>query len=235
MKQLVIAIALTLATLPVRAESTATKSAETAIQPKTGNWGKFDTCLTDVLKNPGDPAKGRDAYEQCRGCHKADASGRPDAGYPQLAGQHETVLIKQMMDVRCNKRDNPKMHPFIEQSEVPVADVPDIAAYLSTLPVPNTNRKGRGKDLEHGKALYEKDCAECHGKAGEGDAEKFYPMVASQHYPYLVRESTDIHDLVRRNANPEMIKALMTYSDRDIEAVSDYMSRLPPVNTVHPN
>jgi len=198
------------------------------IESKGYAWNKQDQATLKALNAKGDPQKGEAAYEVCRGCHKADASGRPDAGYPQLAGQHVSVLIKQMLDVRLGKRDNPRMHPFIEQEAVPVWDIPHVAAYLHSLPVPATNRKGDGKRLDQGKLLYERDCAVCHEDNGVGDAEKFYPMVAGQHYPYLYRESLDIRDGMRRNANPKMVKVLKNYQDEDIEAVSDYMSRLLP-------
>ena len=79
-----------------------------------------------------------------------------------------------------------------------------------------------------GKTLYDKDCSGCHGDAGLGDGPKFYPKVASQHYPYLYRESLDIRDGQRRNANPKMVKLLKPYSDEEIAAVCDYMSRMPP-------
>lgn len=182
--------------------------------------------LAEALKHKGDPEKGKIVYEICRGCHKADASGRPDAGYPQLAGQHATVLIKQMLDVRAGHRDNPRMHPFIEQEAVAAKDIPDVAAYLNSLPVPASNRKGNGQDLERGKALYDHDCASCHGDAGEGDAQDFTPRVSGQHYPYLYRENLDIRDMQRRNANARMVKVLRKYTDEDIAAVSDYMARL---------
>lgn len=200
------------------------------IESKHYQWNQQDQELERLLKCTGDKERGQVAYEVCRGCHKANAEGRPDAGYPQLAGQHVSVLIKQMVDVRRGLRDNPRMHPFIEAEAVPLAEIPDMAAYLHSLPVPTSNRKGPGANLGHGKALYDKDCASCHGKAGEGDPGEFYPKVASQHYPYLYRESLDIRDGMRRNANPQMVKVLKPYSDEDIEAVSDYMSRLPPVN-----
>jgi cytochrome c553 len=68
---------------------------------------------------------------------------------------------------------------------------------------------------------------------GEGDADLFYPKVAAQHYPYLYRECINIRDMHRHNANPKMVKILIQvmnkYSDGDIDAVSDYMSRLEPV------
>jgi cytochrome c553 len=228
MKPTLIFLALaTLTAVPALAD---TKQPHTAgIEAKGYQWNKPSKELTKALKQKGDVEKGKIAYESCRGCHKSDASGRPDAGYPQLAGQHASVLIKQMIDVRTGRRDNPRMHPFIESEAIPASDIPDVAVYLSQLPVPTTNHKGDGKDLDHGKKLYDKDCGDCHGDAGEGDAKKFYPKVASQHYPYLYRESMDIRDGIRRNANPKMVKILKKYSDEDIAAVSDYMSRLPPV------
>jgi cytochrome c553 len=41
-----------------------------------------------------------------------------------------------------------------------------------------------------------------------------------------VRQVKEIRDAKRRNANPRMVKAVKGYSDADIEAVSDYLSRL---------
>ena len=89
-------------------------------------------------------------------------------------------------------------------------------------------RRPWGTALALGRSLYDKDCATCHGDHGEGQAKKFYPMVAAQHYRYLLRETGFIRDAKRHNANPEMVKVIKAYSDGDMEAVADYMSRLPP-------
>jgi cytochrome c553 len=181
-----------------------------------------------ILAVKGDPVRGKDAYDICRGCHRADASGKAEAGYPQLAGQHPSVIIKQMADVRAGRRDSPKMHPFITGEVVPEQEIAHIAAYLYRLPVPTTNGKGDGKLLELGKHLYDRDCASCHGKHGEGMGEKFYPRVAGQHYAYLFRESRESRDKGRRNSNPDMVRLIKHYTDDDLAAVSDYMSRLAP-------
>lgn len=186
----------------------------------------LDVELVAALATPADRDLGMRAYRSCRGCHKADASGRTDGIYPQLAGQHASVLLKQLFDVRAGRRDSPKMHPFIEDDMVPGGSMPHIAAYLSCLPAPIENGKGSGRALAKGKTLYERDCASCHGNSGEGDAARFYPRVAGQHYAYLVRESIESRDEGRRNANAEMVRVIKPYSDQDIEAVSDYMSRL---------
>ncbi len=131
-----------------------------------------------------------------------------------------------MMDIRAGRRDNPRMYPFSGDWIVSAEEIADIAAYLNKLPIPATNGKGNGYSLARGKTLYDKDCASCHGKTGEGDAKKFYPMVAGQHFSYLKRESRESRDHGRRNASTEMVKVLKGYSDADVEAVSDYMSRL---------
>lgn len=194
--------------------------APNAVQP--------DAEMARILAVKADPAKGEEAYVICRGCHRADASGKAEAGYPQLAGQHPSVIIKQMVDVRAGRRDSPKMHPFITGEVVSGDDIAHIAAYLYSLPVPNTNGKGSGRMLDLGKHLYERDCATCHGKQGEGDGAKFYPRVAGQHYAYLFRESKESRDKGRRNSNPDMVRLIKHYTNDDIAAVSDYMSRLAP-------
>jgi cytochrome c553 len=118
------------------------------------------------------------------------------------------------------------MYPFSGDWIVSAEEIADIAAYLNKLPVPVSNGKGNGYNLARGKVLYVKDCASCHGNAGEGDARKFYPRVAGQHFSYLKRETRESRDHGRRNANSEMVKVLKNYSDEEVEAVSDYMARL---------
>lgn len=189
-------------------------------------WNSPDQDMNRALAYPANASKGEAAYKICKGCHKADGSGLADAEYPQIAGQHASVIIKQMMDIRAGRRDNPRMYPFSGEWIVSAEEIADIAAYLNKLPIPASNGKGNGYHLARGKTLYDKDCASCHGIRGEGDGKKFYPLVAGQHFGYLKRETRESRDQGRRNANPEMVKALKGYSDADIEAVSDYMSRL---------
>jgi cytochrome c553 len=192
-------------------------------------WNEMHGEEVVALQATGDPSRGEALFVPCRGCHRAGAVGRSNGSYPRLAGQHATVLIKQMTDMRAGRRDNPKMAPFIDDHAVPSPlEIADLAAYLSQLPIPATNGKGPGTRLERGKRLYFKDCAICHGDEGAGDARKFYPMVAAQHYRYLLREERFIRNGKRHNANPDMVKAIGPYSDADMEAVADFLSRLPP-------
>ncbi|MEW5741661.1 MAG: c-type cytochrome [Myxococcota bacterium] len=188
-------------------------------------WNAQEGEKIEALKLKGDPKRGEEAYEVCSACHLPSGAGRPDGTFPQLAGQHPTVLIKQMADIRGGLRDNPIMYPFASTLVDP-QELADVAAYIQTLKIPRDNGKGPGTDLALGKKLYERDCVSCHMKNGEGDAAKFYPVLAGQHYKYMLRQATEIRDGKRRNANPDMVKVIKTYSDKDIDAIVDYMSRL---------
>ncbi len=174
----------------------------------------------------GDVKNGEAAYEVCSACHLPSGSGRSDGTFPQLAGQHTSVLIKQIADIRAGRRDNPIMYPFattLSDSQ----ELADVAAYIQTLPIPPGNGTGPGGDhLKLGDELYHRDCVKCHGQNGEGDAEKFFPVLAGQHYEYLLRQIRDIAAKKRRNANPDMVKVVETYTDEQLQAVIDYMSRI---------
>ncbi|MCD0416843.1 c-type cytochrome [Rubrivivax sp. JA1024] len=175
----------------------------------------------------GDPARGVVAYEVCQGCHLPSALGRTDGSYPRLAGQHATVLVKQMLDIRAGRRFSPKMRPFIDEAMVSTQDIVDIASYLSALPSPPNNGRGAGTELAQGRRIYERECASCHGAGGGGEAGRFYPRLNGQHYEYLLRELVYIRDGVRGNADPRMVEAIRTFSFSDLAAVADYVSRLP--------
>jgi cytochrome c553 len=196
------------------------------IESEEYRWEEPTEELTAALQLEGDPAAGRIAYEVCQGCHRPDGSGRPDGTYPQLAGQHATVLMKQMADIRAGRRENQAMYPFAGDHLIELHEIPDIAVYLQGLPIPTDNGKGPGTEIGYGRQLYERDCKSCHGDHGEGNAEKFYPVLAGQHYDYMLRQTEEIKDGQRRNANEKMVKVLQDYTSRDMQAVVDYMSRL---------
>jgi cytochrome c553 len=188
-------------------------------------WNEMEGEKVEALGLKGDAERGEEAYEVCGACHLPSGSGRPDGTFPQLAGQHATVLIKQIADIRAGRRDNPIMYPFATTLVDP-QELADVAAYVQKLPIPPGNGKGPGTDLAKGKTLFDRDCVQCHGQQGEGNEAKFYPVLAGQHYEYMLRQVRDIAGLRRRNANPDMVKVVKDYKDDEIQAVVDYMSRL---------
>ena len=203
--------------------------AKAGIESKDYVWNAQEGEKIEALHKVGDPQAGEEGYEVCGACHLPSGAGRPDGTFPQLAGQHPTVLIKQMADIRAGLRDNPTMYPFAI-SLVDPQELADAAAYIQSLCIPTDHGKYEGRDaaqkIAQGKVMYEKECLTCHGKVGEGNKEKFYPVIAGQHYKYLLRQMTEIRDGRRRNANPDMVKIIKKYSDDELVAISAYQSSL---------
>jgi cytochrome c553 len=199
------------------------------IEGKEYKWNAEGGEKSEALKLKGDKKRGEEAYEVCGACHLPSGAGRPDGTFPQLAGQHTTVLIKQMADIRAGLRDNPTMYPFAATLTDP-QELADAAAYIESLCIPVDHGKYEGADaamqIAKGKELYEKQCLECHGKNGEGQKDKFYPVIAGQHYKYLLRQMTEIRDGHRRNANPDMVKVIKPYTNDQLVAISAYQSSL---------
>jgi cytochrome c553 len=197
------------------------------IEEKGYVWNAQEGEKIEALKLVGDVKRGKEAYEVCGACHLPSGAGRPDGTFPQLAGQHANVIIKQIADIRAGLRDNPTMYPFaVTLSDA--QELADVAVYIQSLCIPLDHGKGAGDAalLQQGADLYAKECVTCHGKNGEGDGQKFYPVLAGQHYKYLLRQVTDIRDGKRRNANPDMVKIVKKYTDRELDAVVEYMSSL---------
>ncbi len=200
---------------------------------KNYEWGKLLPEQKEVLRLSGDVERGKEAFRGCRGCHKADAGGILDGTYPRLSGQHASVVIKQVTEVRAGIRANPKMEPFISDHAVTPQEIADIAVFIEQVESNRESGKGPGLALARGKQLYVAgQCASCHGEFGEGKPAKVYPAVASQHFGYLVREMEYIQKGTRGNSHPKMVKAIEKYSRDDIEAVADYMSRMPDYRRV---
>ena len=190
----------------------------------------------EALSLKPDVKNGKDVFEVCSACHQPEGWGLPDGTFPQLAGQHYKVIIKQLADIRALNRENPTMYPFALPSQIggPQA-VADVSGYIQTLKMSPENGKGDGKDAALGKKLYADNCAKCHGDSGQGDNDKFYPRIEAQHYAYLLRQFNEIKAGKRRNANPDMVKQIHDFTDRETAAVLDYVSRLvPPKDKVAP-
>ncbi|MCK5812698.1 MAG: c-type cytochrome [Cocleimonas sp.] len=180
-----------------------------------------------ALKLEANIENGKKIYRNCALCHSPEGWGNPTGRFPQIAGQHQKVIIKQLADIRAKNRDNPTMYPFSRSTYLkdPQA-MADVAAYVSSFPMVPNNAVGKGDDLEKGKKIYEDNCTNCHGKQGEGHNADYYPRIQGQHYQYILRQLEWIKSGKRRNADEKMVKQIDGFTKTDLKAVADYVSRL---------
>ena len=189
---------------------------------------KPDETMSAMKLTPNKDA-GKKIYELCAACHEANGWGKEDGSFPVIAGQHRSVIIKQLADIRARNRENPTMYPFSGDDVLGGPQgIGDVAEYISQLPPNPSVGIGPGEDLDKGKKIFEENCAACHGKNGEGNAEAFYPRIQGQHYAYILRQLKWIRDGRRKNANPAMLALIKNMDDKTLSIIADYVSRLTP-------
>ena len=192
-------------------------------------WSKSERELIEALNLKPNMYDGLVIFRVCAKCHNKKGWGQRNGTYPQIAGQHPKVIIKQLIDVRERNRETVGMDHFVMLKIIDDAQaLADVAGYISTILMTPTPGVGSSANLEHGKKLYNDYCADCHGHDGKGDNNRFYPRIHGQHYRYLLRQFKWIYRKERMNAHPGMVSAIADFSKRDTEAVIDYISRLKP-------
>ena len=78
----------------------------------------------------GDVAAGKIKSSQCAACHGVKGIS-PMGLYPNLAGQKEQYLVKQMNDFRSGARKDPTMQAM--SAALTDANVADLAAYYASI------------------------------------------------------------------------------------------------------
>lgn len=78
----------------------------------------------------GDAAAGKAKSMMCGACH-GSAGISPIPTYPNLAGQKEAYLAKQLKDFKSGKRNDPTMKGMV--AALSDADMDNLAAYYASL------------------------------------------------------------------------------------------------------
>lgn len=174
------------------------------------------------------------ASQQCAACHGADGNASATI-YPKLAGQHADYLHKQLMNFKVQegdkaaKRENAVMAGFATM--LSAQDMWDVSAYFASKTMEPSFATNKDT-LELGQKIYrggiaEKNvpaCAGCHSPTGAGIPAQ-YPRLGGQHTDYTVSQLKGFRDGVRNN-NQQMSMIAARLSDKEIQAVSDYIAGL---------
>ncbi|MEX1994527.1 MAG: c-type cytochrome [Steroidobacteraceae bacterium] len=178
-----------------------------------------------------DLQRGAALFAPCAACHAADGLGTTDGSIPAIAAQHVSVLVKQLVDFRHDRRWNERMRNFASQHNLSgPQELLDVAAYAESLPrwPPLEGGTGEGAALKLGKVVYHRYCAECHGPLGLGELHRMRPRLAGQRYQYLLRQLEETADRMRPGMDVTHVKLIGALFDAERKAVADYLSRLSP-------
>jgi cytochrome c553 len=182
--------------------------------------------VQDALRLAPNLVRGAQIFQTCAQCHGADGAGRPDGSVPALAGQHVSVVIKEVIDFRYNRRlEIPMQLVTADRHRLPRAQaIADVAAYVGSLPP--ARRSAAGSSASPARALYAERCESCHGASAEGDGAHFVPALAGQSAGYLARQIDRTRTGSRPNMAADHARLFAALSRAEIDAVAEYLSQL---------
>jgi cytochrome c553 len=154
-----------------------------------------------------DSDKAREIYGPCAACHGEFGAGGKKGEYPRIAGQSAKYLEQQLKAFQNQVRVNLPMYPYTKERELPDEDMKLVSAYLAQIVLPTRQPVFKDSDdaltrllamervmivpraegsVDNGQAVYQKNCAACHGKAGKGRG--MFPMLVGQYTSYLKKQ-----------------------------------------------
>lgn len=197
----------------------------------------FAMCLPVSTYAEGDAEAGKNKSIACAACHGNDGNSAIDMN-PKLAGQHESYLVKQLMDFKtasqtggAEGRNNAVMNgmaaPLSEQ------DMKDIAAYFASQEatpgetpedvIEMGQKLYRGGDEERGITA----CIACHGPRGNGMGLANFPDISGQHATYIKSQLEQFRSGQRANDPNGMMRDIaMRLTDKDIDILAKYLGGL---------
>jgi cytochrome c553 len=191
---------------------------------------------------------GKDINGPCAACHGELGQGGKRGEYPRLAGQKPAYLEEQLRNFRSRKRLNIPMLPYTQERELSDEDIRLVAAYLSEIRLQTefpdfaptddalTRLEAMEKvmiipklegDLANGKALYDDECAYCHGSTGRGI--RRFPMLVGQYTTYLQRQIDAYLRRERPHDSEESLGVLGRLSKKDIDDILAHITHLQDV------
>jgi cytochrome c553 len=157
----------------------------------------------------------------CSACHGPD--GRSSmTEIPSLAGQPAYYLTLQLTLFRDKQRESSRMSPIA--ATLSDSDLEQLSAYFAALP-PDEPPRGQDNDAGEGERLAQANhCASCHLATYAGQNQM--PRLAGQREDYLLKAMKDYRDGKRAGFDGTMTEVLHGLPNRDLAALSHYLSQL---------
>ena len=185
-------------------------------------------CFSPFALGAGDPVLGKQKSLLCTECHGTTGNS-PDKNIPKLAGQLEDYIVLAVTEFQQGIRSDPMMSNLATVVQN-VKDLEDIAAYFASQP----RMQGPGRinvvAAEGAELFTSERCNYCHDDEGKLYApfqENIPPIIGGQHKPYLIKAMKDIRAGKRPGDIYDLMpKLLSELTDKQIEAIAEYLSQI---------
>jgi cytochrome c553 len=166
----------------------------------------------------------------CSACHGMDGNSlNPE--WPNLAGQGEAYIVRQLQAFKAGQRQNVLMSPMA--AILSDEDMADLAAYFSS----QTVRGGEAdpSKFKTGQRVYRSGkvneqvmaCAGCHGPDGRGNAPAGWPAVHGQHSTYVAAQLRAYKSGARTTDPNQLMRTVAaSLSEDEIDAVASFIQGL---------
>ena len=184
-------------------------------------------CICQAVQGAGDPVAGKEKATLCMQCHGEDGNSA-DSNIPKLSGQQAAYIVLAVTEFQNGIRVNPLMSGIsnvVDNQQ----DLENIAAYFSAQPTMRGKGGASALKSEGEKLFTTERCNYCHGDGGKRFAPfaGSPPVIGGQHKTYLIKALQDIRDGKRPgDVYGLMVKILGTLSDKQINAITEYLSAL---------
>jgi cytochrome c553 len=183
----------------------------------------------------GDPAQGETLSAACGACHGQDGATGLDPSYPNIAGQNEAYLTRQLRMIQTNDRNIALMAGQLTGKSD--QDLQDLAAYYASLPAKLSQAQGDDAQIAKAEQIYRGGiarkgvaaCSACHSPKGTGNSPAGFPAISGQSSAYTIAQLTAYREGLR--TSDESFGGMMRgvaqgLTDGEIAALADYLQGL---------
>jgi len=178
------------------------------------------------------------AQQVCANCHGA-AGVATSPNFPNLAGQTQPYIEKQLTAFRSHARSDPEGYEYMWglSAHLTDAQISGLASYYAQLP-PSTGNKdhfGTAVMRSQGQQIFEQGiaatgvpaCAACHGAHAEGN--DLFPRLAGQHADYLVKQLKVFQSTDQRPDGVAMKAVTHNLTEENMMNVAAYLETVAPI------
>ena len=181
----------------------------------------------------GDAKQGEALTATCLACHGSNGNSLTGS-FPNIAGQNEAYLYKQLVDIQTGARSAVLMTGILDG--LTSQNLEDLAAYYAS----QTPAQGAADPalVALGESIYKAGiarkkvaaCTGCHSPTGQGNGLAKFPMLAGQWAEYTEAQLMAFRSGARGNdGDGKMMRiSAMDLSDAEIKAVTSYIAGSRP-------